>query len=208
MALIGACQREFEPLRFLQTVALGIMAMVVTGSTHWEIAEPQTEAGASPVDGGSLLVWQPPALFPTVPPKSPGSDPPYPIFLPTHVDHDGALASAAATRVRQLGGSFTEPEMTALLRVTGWPESLIPEALSQSWCESRHSPYAWNGVDAGLFGMSMSEAATMRGSWFEYWGLDPELRFDPYANATAGRLTYEYAAARYGDGWGPWSCKP
>ncbi len=106
------------------------------------------------------------------------------------------------------GSSLTEDEMVVLLRDTGWPDEVIPQALAVAWCESRFSPYATNGVDEGLFGMSFSPYATLKGSWYAHWGLDESLRYDPHANATAARWTYEYSAARNGYGWSNWSCQP
>lgn len=203
--------------------------LALTGSTHWEIAEPKTEAGTttSPVPStlgiGGILEQMPPALFPTMPqgkldslvaeepggnpfippPKSPGSDPPYPIFLPTHVDHDGAVVSAASYRVSQLGGSLSEAEMRAVLKEAGWPDALISEALAVTWCESKWSPYASgdSGRSMGLFQVNLQ-------TWFRYAGEDPERWADPVINARVALATYGYDLGRGYRPWTQWSCKP
>ena len=123
------------------------------------------------------------------------------LTLPTHVDHDGAVVAAASVRVRALGGVLSESEMRAVLKVAGWPPSEIPNALRVSFCESRWSAYATNGVDNGLFGMSSAQNATLRGGWLTYWGFSEEQTFDPVTNATAALWTWQRS------GWTPWSCR-
>ena len=59
-----------------------------------------------------------------------------------------------------------------------------------------------------MLGISTSEAATIRGPWFRYFGVAEPLIFDPVTNARVGRWIWEYAEAKYGDGGGPWVCKP
>lgn len=121
-------------------------------------------------------------------------------------DHPGtseAIVTAAATgRVQALGGSLSEAEMRAVLTMAGWPVEMHDQALWVSWCESKWSPYADNGTDRGLFQMSFSPAATLRGSWFAYYGVDEALWSDPVTNALVARWAYERS------GWGPWSCRP
>lgn len=118
------------------------------------------------------------------------------------------MVQAATARVNAEGGQLTRDEVIAVLRAAGWPESAIPDALAVSWCESKWSPYAHNGGNAGLFQLNVTDGATTRGSWFAYWGLPEDGWSDPVTNATAARLTYEYSLARNGYGWSPWSCKP
>lgn len=118
------------------------------------------------------------------------------------------LIAAATARVNAEGGQLTENEVIAVLRAAGWAEGAIPDALAVSFCESRWSPYAHNGGNAGLFQLNITSGATTRGSWFAYWGLPEDGWSDPVTNATAARLTYEYSLARNGYGWSPWSCKP
>lgn len=139
----------------------------------------------------------PAALFPTAIPS------PTPTLAPA-----ASTVEAATARVNAEGGQLTREEMVAVLRAAGWPESVIPDALAVAWCESRYSPYAINGGNFGLFQMNATDAATIRGPWFRYWGLPEDAWSDPVTNATAARLTYEYSLARNGYGWSPWSCRP
>jgi len=89
-----------------------------------------------------------------------------------------------------------------VLRAAGWAESAIPDALAVSWCESRYSPYGWNGVDAGLFGLSTAKNATIRGSWFDWAGVSEDAKFDALTNARVAWLAYQHS------GWAIWSCRP
>ena len=132
----------------------------------------------------------PPTLYPTL-----GNS-------QTSLGNSQSLVEAATVRVSQEGGQLTEDEMRAVLYSSGWPEELFSQALAVSWCESRWSPYAHNGGNAGLFQMNITEGATLRGSWFTYWGLPEDRWSDPVVNATAARLTWERS------GWSPWSCRP
>ena len=182
------------------------MAMLAfLAGDDWETSPAQQAGYTSPVTAGAdlstaLPVCQPPALFPE---HMVGQQEPLflNIVLPTHVDHDGAVVAAASVRVRALGGVLSESEMRAVLKVAGWPPSEIPNALRVSFCESRWSAYATNGVDNGLFGMSSAQNATLRGGWLTYWGFSEEQTFDPVTNATAALWTWQRS------GWTPWSCR-
>ena len=131
----------------------------------------------------------------------PPADPPYPIFLPTHVDHDGAVVEAASVRVRALGGTLTEAEAIAVLKVAGWPDALIPQALAVAWCESKWSPYALgdSGRSAGWFQLNIA-------TWFQYAGEDAEHWADPVTNARVALATYRYDIGRGYRPWTQWSC--
>lgn len=133
----------------------------------------------------------PAALFPTAIPS------PTPTLAPPT-----STVEAATARVQEQGGQLSESEMRHVLTEAGWPDSEIPNALAVSWCESRWSPYAINGGNFGLFQMNETEAATILGPWFRYWGLPEDQWSDPVTNALAARWTWEML------GWGPWSCKP
>ena len=58
---------------------------------------------------------------------------------------------------------LTEGELTAVLQSAGWPEELIPAALSVAWCESKWSPSAIgdSGSSVGLFQLNKQ-------TWFIY----------------------------------------
>ena len=182
------------------------------------------EAGLSSTLGiGGILEQFPPALYPELAvanssavelpavnrvvegsnPSSPAnlSDPPYPIFLPTHVDHDGAVVEAASVRVRALGGTLTTEEAIAVLKVAGWPDALIPQALAVAWCESKWSPYALgdSGRSAGWFQLNIA-------TWFQYAGEDAEHWADPVTNARVALATYRYDIGRGYRPWTQWSC--
>ena len=161
---------------------------------------PVGELDTYPAEGaGTQPTFTPP---PTEP--APAYFPPA-LFPPVS---SASIVSAATARVAANGGVLSRDELIATARLAGWPDALLPELLSQVNCESRGSPYGWNTVDAGLLGISTSKAATIRGSWFDYFGVSEDLKFDPLTNLTVGRWIYEYAAARHGYGWGPWSCRP
>ena len=136
----------------------------------------------------------------TPPPEAPA-----PVYFPAGLfpaSTTESLVTSATARVNRDGGQLTEPEMRAVLRSAGWPESEFGNALSVSWCESRWSPWAHNGGNAGLFQMNITEGATLRGSWFTYWGLPEDGWSDPVTNAKAALWTWQRS------GWGPWSCRP
>jgi hypothetical protein len=108
--------------------------------------------------------------------------------------------SAAITRVNAIGGQLTSDELAAILRLAGWPDSLIPEAMSVSWCESRWSPYAVGdgGNSLGLFQLWTG--------WFPAFREDLSAWYDPLVNARVARYVYE-RRGRWGGGGG-WSCAP
>lgn len=116
------------------------------------------------------------------------------LYLPTHVDHDGAVVAAASVRVQALGGTLTEGEATAFLRAAGAPEAWIPDMLTISACESHHGPYA-----VGDSGNSLGQYQLWSG-WFRP-GEDP---FDPLTNARVAVRVRE-TRGRFG-GAGGWSC--
>lgn len=113
-----------------------------------------------------------------------------------------AEVQAATLRVQEVGGSLTEAEVRAVLTEAGWPAELHDAALAVAWCESRWSPYGDNGVDKGLFQLSFAPNATLRGSWYAYYGVDESLWADSLTNATVALWIHQRS------GWGPWSCKP
>jgi hypothetical protein len=108
--------------------------------------------------------------------------------------------SAAIARVNAIGGQLTSDELTAVLHLAGWPDSLIPEAMSVSWCESHWSPYAVGdgGNSLGLFQLWTG--------WFPAFHEDLSAWYDPLVNARVARYVYE-RRGRWGGGGG-WSCAP
>ena len=142
------------------------------------------------------------------------SQPPLPTYFPptlyptlgnsqTSLGNSQSLVEAATVRVSSQGGQLTEAEMRALLAEAGWPESLIPQALAVSWCESKWSPGAIgdSGRSVGLFQVN---AAT----WFPYAGEDASQWADPLVNARVAWRTYQYDIGRGYESWRQWSCKP
>ena len=67
------------------------------------------------------------------------------------------------------------------------------ELRSVSWCESRHWPFARNGIYRGLF---------QEGPMFEHGPFASFSVFDPIANA----LTAAHVVSR--EGWRQWQCHP
>ncbi len=100
------------------------------------------------------------------------------------------------------GDSLTEDEMVVLLRDTGWPEEVIPQALAVAWCESKWSPYASgdSGVSLGLFQIGVARPGW--NGWFVHFGVDESLAYDALTNAQVARMIFERS------GFAPWSCKP
>lgn len=123
-------------------------------------------------------------------------DPPVEIVL---WDQTPSISTAIA-RVNAIGGQLTADELVAVLRLAGWPDSLIPEAMSVSWCESRWSPYAVGdgGNSLGLFQLWTG--------WFPAFHEDLSAWYDPLVNARVARYVYE-RRGRWGGGGG-WSCAP
>jgi hypothetical protein len=93
---------------------------------------------------------------------------------------------------------LTEAQMREVLRLAGWPDELVNEALAVSWCESRWSPGAVgdSGRSVGLFQLWTG--------WFPAVGLPLERWDDPVVNAAAALRVLE----RRGQWGGPggWSC--
>ena len=182
------------------------MAMLAfLAGDDWETSPAQQAGYTSPVTAGAdlstaLPVCQPPALFPE---HMVGQQEPLflNIVLPTHVDHDGAVVEAASVRVRALGGTLTTEEAIAVLKVAGWPDALIPQALAVAWCESKWSPYALgdSGRSAGWFQLNIA-------TWFQYAGEDAEHWADPVTNARVALATYRYDIGRGYRPWTQWSC--
>ena len=125
------------------------------------------------------------------------------LYFPDHIVEANKMVAPepVATVAAASVGQLTEAEMRAVLAEAGWPGAEVPNALRVSYCESRWSVYATNGVDNGLFGMSSAPNATLRGGWLTYWGFSEEQTFDPVVNATAALWTWQRS------GWGPWSCR-
>lgn len=77
-----------------------------------------------------------------------------------------------------------------------WSDARVCEAIGVALCESTFNPYAISpsGLHHGLY--------QMQRSWFDAYGVDFELRYDPYINsALAARVVED-------EGWWPWSCRP
>lgn len=194
----------------LQMLALGLPSSADRGSTLGTTSPATIDGpgepplpGSQPFEVFEQLPYFPPALFPAATNHDELRQP-----APDLIPDTTKMVEAATARVNAEGGQLTREEMIAVLRAAGWPESVIPDALAVAWCESRYSPYAINGGNFGLFQMNATDAATIRGPWFRYWGLPEDAWSDPVTNATAARLTYEYSLARNGYGWSPWSCRP
>lgn len=83
-------------------------------------------------------------------------------------------------------------QMTEALRLAGWPEAAIPEALRVFWCESNYNRYAVGA--AGELGL-----AQLHPRW-HLWRFDGD-PFDPIINLRAALSLYNE------QGWRPWSCK-
>ena len=120
--------------------------------------------------------------------------------------------------VSSAGFHLTEDAVRAILLSVGWPTDLVPAALRVSFCESGYidrdtgiaywKPWAIgdNGVSRGLFQIGISRPGWA--GWFAYFG-EPEAEWaDPIFNARIAWRIYQYAEPRYGDGFGPWTCRP
>jgi hypothetical protein len=105
-------------------------------------------------------------------------------------------AAREAARVKA-GEQLTLPQMVAVLRVSGWPEKEIPEALDVAACESDWRPDAVGTyAERGLF-----QIHPMHNYRFqqEGEGLDA---FNPLHNAAVALAIWELY------GWEPWTCQP
>ena len=92
--------------------------------------------------------------------------------------------------------ALTRDEMSQLLIQGGWPQDLIEEALSVSFCESQWKPWARNPSSSasGLFQF-------LSVTWFE-WGSGDV--FDPLDNVSAAWRLYSATTPP----WTRWTCKP
>ncbi|MEX1103807.1 MAG: transglycosylase SLT domain-containing protein, partial [Dehalococcoidia bacterium] len=103
-----------------------------------------------------------------------------------------AAQEARAGDARKL----TLPQLVSVLRVAGWPESEIPEAVDVAGCESGWALDAiGTSGERGLF-----QIHPMHDYRFEVAGvkLDPT---DPVHNASAALAIWELY------GWEPWTCQ-
>ncbi len=66
------------------------------------------------------------------------------------------------------------------------------QALSVAWCESRHTPNAYNGQYLGLFQMGSSERS---------------IYGHGASSIEQAKAAYRYFVAS-GRDWSPWACKP
>lgn len=101
--------------------------------------------------------------------------------------------------------AFTEAQMRDILSEAGWPSGpLTEEALSISFCESK---WRWwvagdSGNSVSLFQLGKSRPGWQ--GWFNYFGVDESLAFDPVTNARVALMVRTYLG-RWG-GSGGWSC--
>lgn len=117
-------------------------------------------------------------------------------------DHPGAeieftpAPEPMATPVTQQ--VIPEAQMAFLLRTVGWPDSVIPDALSVIGCESGFHRFRVGDVgELGLFQIHPVHLARFRARY----GLraDPS---DPVQNAAIALDIWRE------EGWAPWSCQP
>jgi hypothetical protein len=107
------------------------------------------------------------------------------------------VAPAASSATVGTFSQLTEGEVREVLKAAGWPEAVIPEALSVAWCESRWSPGALNSTgNLGLF--------QLWSGWLSHIGEEVARWRDPIVNAKAALGAYHYA----GDTWRQWVCQP
>lgn len=106
-----------------------------------------------------------------------------------------AVATAPPTSAPVTEG---EAQMRAWLAQAGWTAELIPKALAVSWCESHWIPTNSNGLYVGLFQISQHSNATIKGSWFAYFGFEDAQWADPVVNASVAYLIWLYG------GWAQW----
>lgn len=199
---------------------LGDSSGAATGSAYLQV--PSEARGGGPDSAPAALpLFYPATLFPelTVALIPPEPLKPEPVFFnppplhelspqlfekfeefesPTLAPVDPPTVHAASGG----GSSLTEDEMVVLLRDTGWPEEVIPQALAVAWCESKWSPYASgdSGVSLGLFQIGVARPGW--NGWFVYFGVDESLAYDALTNAQVARMIFERS------GFAPWSCKP
>lgn len=135
------------------------------------------------------------------------------LYLPTHVDHDGAVVAAASVRVQALGGTLTEGEIRAALGLTGWDGVDLEEAV-RVFCgfgnrsgflsgESRCSPFA-----VGDSGRSLGIAQLNGATWAPYCGVTVEALMDFMENLRCARKVFQYDIDRGQPRWTQWSVKP
>ena len=200
---------------------LGDSSGAATGSAYLQV--PSEARGGGPDSAPAALpLFYPATLFPelTVALIPPEPLKPEPVFFnppplhelspelfefleefesPTLAPVDPPTVHAASGG----GDSLTEAEMVVLLRDTGWPEEVIPQALAVAWCESRFSSGAVgdSGRSVGIFQLN-------KATWFGYAGEDPEMWADAHVNARTALRTYWYDLDRGYAPFNQWSCKP
>lgn len=103
------------------------------------------------------------------------------------------VASLAFLTDAQAASTY-ERRLAVMRQVWG---STYREALTVAVCESRLNPRASNGQFKGVFQMGRRERAR--------WGHGPGVS----QQARAAKRYYTYAKSiGWGNGWGPWECKP
>lgn len=111
-------------------------------------------------------------------------------------------ASVHVREAREVAGTayavrLTLPQLVSVLRIAGWPESEIPEAISVARCESGWRPDALGSHgERGLF-----QIHPMNSHRFEVEGVERDPT-DPLHNAAAALEIWKLY------GWRPWTCQP
>ena len=105
-------------------------------------------------------------------------------------------AAREAARV-EAGEQLTLRQLVAVLRISGWPEEEIPEAVNVAGCESDWRPDA-----VGTFGeRGLFQIHPMHNYRFEREGEELNA-YNPLHNASVALAIWELY------GWEPWTCQP
>jgi hypothetical protein len=98
------------------------------------------------------------------------------------------------------GAQLTRDAVREIALQVGWPESELDELLDVAWCESRYR------VDANGWGaLGLMQIMPF---WFEVFGVDVSLAFDPATNLQVAYYIYQNDLKNGYSEWASWSCKP
>jgi hypothetical protein len=108
-------------------------------------------------------------------------------------------------------GPLTEEQATAVMIEAGWPDHLIPEALSVA-CGIGNA--RWPQGESGCNPAAIGDSGNALGLfqlwpvWRSYCGITYDEARLPVANAACAWQVYQYDLDTGQDGWAQWSVKP
>lgn len=181
-------------------ISVPAASMVLTfGDRVLEVSSQDSEVAAIlplPSDTGALAAAGTDSAIAVLPESAPRAEETAPPPPPA----PAAVAPKPIALPEPAGRYLTTDELRTAALAAGWPANLLDDVVSVARCESTFYTHAHYYGALGLM--------QMMPLWFGPAGLDAEMWADPVTNLRAARFAYLENELKYGDAWGPWTCKP